>query len=53
MTERVHADPHLPPGRGDHELRDPLEHLGIVDALPIGVQILKAPAAPTARDARR
>jgi|ERR1700691_576753 len=52
MPTRVHADPHISPGRWDHQLRDPLEHLRIVDPFSVGVEVLKAAAAPPPRDAR-
>lgn len=48
----VHADPHIPPGRRDYQLRDPLEHLRIVDPFSVGIEVLEATAAPSPRDAR-
>src|ERR1700683_1077327 len=53
MPTRVHADPHIPPSRRDHQLRDPLEHLRVIDPMPVGIQVLKATTAPPPRDARR
>ena len=47
MPTRVHANPHIPPGRRDHELSDPLKHLGVVDPLSVRVEVLKPTAAPS------
>jgi hypothetical protein len=52
MPMGVRTDPHIPPGWRDHQLRDPLEHPRIVDSSPVGVEVLKATAAPSPRDAR-
>jgi hypothetical protein len=51
VSERVHADPDLPPGGWYSELGDALLYLGVIDAIPCGVKVLKAAAATPAQDA--
>ena len=43
----VRADPHVLPGRRDHQLVDARQDLGILDALAVGVEDREAAAAPT------
>ena len=49
VAARVRADPDVLPGRRDHQLVDPLQHLGVGDALAVGVEVLEPLAAPPAR----
>src|SRR5207244_4990157 len=52
VAARIHADPYLPPCRRDCKRGDTLEHLGVVDPLALGIEVLEAPAPPPAADAR-
>src|SRR5689334_8853956 len=53
MALGVHADPDLPPRRRDRQRVDALQHLGVVDPLPRGIEVLKAAPAPPAGDPGR
>jgi hypothetical protein len=53
VTHWIRADPDVLPRRGDDELADAFEHLGVLDALAALVEVLEAAAAPAACDPRR
>src|SRR5262245_5668925 len=54
VAGRVRADPHVLPGRRDHQIADALQDLGVGHALAVGVEVLEplAPAAPANAGAR-
>jgi NUDIX domain-containing protein len=52
VAHRMRTDPDLLPGRRDDELADALEHLRVVDALAVCVEIFESTATPPASDAR-
>ena len=52
VAVRVGADPDVRPRGGNHELADPAEHLGVLDALACLFEVFEAAAASAARDSR-
>ena len=52
VSQRIHADPHLPPRRRHRERGDAREHLRVVDPLPVRVQVFGRAPPPAAPDAR-
>src|SRR5690242_2716881 len=53
VSGRIWADPHVLPGRRDHQGPDPGDHARIAHSSPVRLQILEATSAAPASDPRR
>jgi hypothetical protein len=52
LSLRVEADPHIPPCGWDRELRDPRQHVWVIDASTTGIDVFEAATATAAADPR-